>query len=126
MFRNLLKVLAIGSSFILATLSSLPAMSASNMMFFTGTQLYNLCRSPESGKQLICEGYILGVNDTIHSGYLSDHFNLCFPKGVEPSQLRLQVINFMENNPDVMHFVAEGIVAKTLELKYPCQKEESK
>jgi len=99
--------------------------AGSNVMFFNGSQLYNMCRDTNIVNQAACEGYILGIQDTIYSGYLAQYFDLCFPNGVTPAQLRLQTIKFMESNPNTMNFTAEGIVAKTLEGLYACKKEKN-
>jgi hypothetical protein len=104
-------------------ITSFNAVAGSNVLFFTGTQLYNMCRDSGVSNQAACEGYILGVQDTIYSGYLSEHFNLCFPNGVGPAQLRLQLIQFMEKNPNTMNFAAEGVVAKSLEVAFACPKQ---
>ena len=53
--------------------------------------------------------------------YSDSTFSLCFPPAVEVPQLRLQLIKFIENNPDLMNFAAEGLVAKSLENKYACK-----
>ena len=94
--------------------------AGSTKYFYSGTKLYNLCRSDTPINEALCEGYILGVQDSIYSGHLSEHFNVCLPEGVEPDQLRLQLINFIENNPNIMNFAAEGLVAKSLETSCAC------
>ncbi|XDZ68829.1 Rap1a/Tai family immunity protein [Alphaproteobacteria bacterium LSUCC0226] len=99
------------------------ALAGSNVLFFNGGQLYNMCKDTNTINQAACEGYILGVQDTIYSGYLSQHFNLCFPNGVTPAQLRLQTIKFMEANPNTMNVAAESIIAKVLEVSFACKKE---
>ena len=96
--------------------------AGSTKYFYSGTKLYNLCRADTPINEALCEGYILGVQDSIYSGHLSEHFNICLPEGVEPDQLRLQLINFIENNPNIMNFAAEGLVAKSLETSYACGK----
>ena len=96
--------------------------AGSTKYFYNGTKLYNLCRAENTIDEALCEGYILGVQDAIYSGHLSDHFSVCLPEGVEPDQIRLQLIRFIENNPDIMNFAAEGLVAKTLETSYACKK----
>ena len=93
----------------------------STKSFYNGTKLYNLCRAENTIDEALCEGYILGVQDAIYSGHLSDHFNVCLPEGVEPDQIRLQLIRLIGNNPDIMNFTAEGLVAKTLETSYACE-----
>ena len=95
--------------------------AGSTKYFYSGTKLYNLCRADTPINEALCEGYILGVQDSIYSGHLSDHFDVCLPEGVEPDQLRLQLINFIENNPNIMNFAAEGLVAKSLETTYACR-----
>ena len=95
--------------------------AGSTKYFYNGTKLYNLCRAETTINEALCEGYILGVQDSIYSGHLSDHFNVCLPEGVEPDQLRLQLIKFIENNPNIMNFAAEGLVAKSLETSYACK-----
>ena len=95
--------------------------AGSTKYFYNGNKLYNLCRAENAIDEALCEGYILGVQDAIYSGHLSDHFDVCLPEGVEPVQIRLQLIRFIENNPDIMNFAAEGLVAKTLETSYACR-----
>ena len=95
--------------------------AGSTKYFYNGTKLYNLCRAENAIDEALCEGYILGVQDSIYSGHLSEHFSVCLPEGVEPDQIRLQLIRFIENNPDIMNFAAEGLVAKTLETSYACK-----
>ena len=95
--------------------------AGSTKYFYNGTKLYNLCRAENAIDEALCEGYILGVQDAIYSGHLSEHFSVCLPEGVEPDQIRLQLIRFIEKNPDIMNFAAEGLVAKTLETSYACK-----
>ena len=97
------------------------SLAGSSKFFYTGTKLYNLCRADTSIDEALCEGYILGVQDSIYSGHLSEYFNICLPEGIEPDQLRLQLIQFIENNPNIMNFAAEGLVAKSLETSYACK-----
>ena len=96
--------------------------AGSTKYFYNGTKLYNLCRAENAIDEALCKGYILGVQDAIYSGHLSDHFSICLPEGVEPDQIRLMLVRFIENNPDIMNFAAEGLVAKTLETFYSCKK----
>ena len=108
---------------VLIYLSSIGSFlsAGSSKYFYNGTKLYNLCRAENSIDEALCEGYILGVQDAIYSGHLSEHFSVCLPEGVEPDQIRLQLIRFIEQNPDIMNFAAEGLVAKTLETSYGCK-----
>ena len=113
--RNLFYLISI--IFIGSSLSA-----GSTKFYYNGTKLYNLCRSENTLDEALCEGYILGVQDAIYSGHLSNHFSICMPEGVEQDQIRLQLIKFIEANPNIMNFVAEGLVAKSLETSYACAK----
>lgn len=118
--NSILTFNSVSVAFLLAfTANSL--LAGSTTFFYNGTKLYNLCRSEKPLDEALCEGYILGVQDAIYSGHLSDHFSLCLEEGVEPDQMRLQLLRFIENNPDIMHFAAEGLVAKSLETSYACK-----
>ena len=107
--------------YVVLVLAGTNSLAGSSKFFYTGTKLYNLCRADTPIDEALCEGYILGVQDSIYSGHLSEHFNVCLPEGVEVDQLRLQLINFIENNPNIMNFAAEGLVAKSLETSYACK-----
>ena len=120
-FKMLISILI--KLIVLVCLTSIGSFlsAGSTKYFYNGTKLYNLCRAENAIDEALCEGYILGVQDAIYSGHLSDHFSVCLPEGVEPDQIRLQLIRFIENNPDIMNFAAEGLVAKTLETSYACK-----
>ena len=93
----------------------------SNQLFFTGSTLYNFCRDKSIAHQSACEGYILSVNDNMFSNDYKNEYKICYPKGVSPAQLRLQLIKFIENNPDYMNEPANTIVIKSLLNKYKCK-----
>jgi len=120
-FKMLVSILIKLIVFIYLTSIGSFLSAGSTKYFYNGTKLYNLCRAENTTDEALCEGYILGVQDAIYSGHLSEHFSVCLPEGVEPDQIRLQLIRFIENNPDIMNFAAEGLVAKTLETSYACK-----
>jgi hypothetical protein len=97
------------------------AYAGSNVQFLNGAKLLEICKDPKAVNQSACEGYILGVQDAINSGHLSKRLNLCFPKGVSPKDLRLNLINFIEVMPQTAKFSGESVVAKSLELHYKCK-----
>jgi|TARA_B110000503_G_scaffold69739_1_gene108674 hypothetical protein len=98
------------------------AHAKSNVVFLIGDKFLSMCKDKELINQSACEGYILGVQDSISSGHLSNHFDLCFPDGVTPKKLRLNIINFLEVLPSMSKFSADNVVAKFLELNYKCKK----
>lgn len=89
--------------------------------FVTGNTLYQLCKSEDKRNNALCEGYIAGINDAMSSGYLNKYFQVCLPEGVSTTQLRLILIKYMEQIPQKLHYVAEGIVAEALGNTFPCK-----
>ena len=99
------------------------AFSGANTFFLNGSTLLQLCTSESFEEQAACEGYILGVQDSIFSGHLSDYVNICFPAVVGTRQLRLQFIQYANNNPAKLHFAAEGLVAESVASIFSCKVE---
>ena len=98
------------------------SFAGSNVQFFSGAKLLTLCKDTNAVNQSACEGYILGIQDAINSGHLSNFFNLCIPNGITPKDLRFQLINFIEMNPQTINFGGDSVVAKSLELNFKCKK----
>ena len=94
----------------------------SNQLFFTGSTLYHFFRDSNIAHQSVCEGYILSINDNMFSNEYKNDYKVCYPKGVSPAQLRLQLVKFIENNPDYMNEPANTIVIKSLLNKFKCKK----
>ena len=94
----------------------------SNVQFLNGAKLLEICKDTKAVNQSACEGYILGVQDSIAAGHLSKHFDLCFPDGITPKKLRLDFVNFLEVLPSMNKFSGDNVVAKYLELNYRCKR----
>jgi len=108
-------------SFIIFIVFFKSTYAGSNVQFLNGEKLLEICRDSKEVNQAACEGYILGIQDAINSGHLEKHLSLCFPKGVSPKDLRLNLINFIEVMPQTAKFSGESVVAKSLELHYKCK-----
>ena len=108
---------------IISHLSPSVALGGANTFFLNGATLLQLCASQSLEEQAACEGYILGVQDSIFSGHLSKYVNICFPAGVGTKQLRLQFIQHANNNPAKLHFAAEGLVAESVASIFSCKVE---
>ena len=100
--------------------------AGSSEAFLRANQLYSLCSSESKLDNAVCEGYIIGVNDSVFSGHLSNVFQVCYPAGISIEQLRLVLVKYMETVPEKLHFVAEGIVAEGLATVFQCQENQSK
>ena len=108
-------------SFIIFIIFFKNTYAGSNVQFLNGEKLLEICKDSKEVNQAACEGYILGIQDAINSGHLEKHLSLCFPKGVSPKDLRLNLINFIEVMPQTGKFSGESVVAKSLELHYKCK-----
>jgi len=108
-------------SFIIFIVFFKSTYAGSNVQFLNGEKLLEICKDSKEVNQAACEGYILGIQDAINSGHLEKHLSLCFPKGVSPKDLRLNLINFIEVMPQTGKFSGESVVAKSLELHYKCK-----
>tara|TARA_A100001011_G_scaffold296140_1_gene308608 strand:- start:81 stop:440 length:360 start_codon:yes stop_codon:yes gene_type:complete len=115
-------LLLISICFTSTTVLNKISFAGSNVQFFNGAKLLTLCKDTNANNQSACEGYILGIQDAINSGHLSQFFNLCIPDGITPKDLRLQIINFIRINPQTINFGGESVVAKSLELNFKCKK----
>jgi len=114
-----------GLSCFVLTLSLVSAAQASSSQaFLRANQLYSLCSSELKLDNVVCEGYIIGLNDSMYSGHLGNVFQVCYPDGVTIEQLRLVLVKYMETVPEKLHFVAEGVVAEGLATVFQCQEPE--
>jgi Rap1a immunity proteins len=85
-------------------------------MFMTGNLLYATCTS---GNTSICEGYIIGVADTLAGYYAKGQ--VCFsPPGVTADQVRDVVVRYIASNPAQRHFGAAGMIVRALASAFPC------
>lgn len=113
-------------AFLVLIITAVTAEASSTTSFIRGNQLLDLCKSNNTVEQGVCEGYVMGVNDTMHSGFLDKIFQVCIPLGVSPTQLRSVVINYMQTVPHKLNFVADGVVAEALAVAFQCQELEVK
>ena len=97
------------------------AQSSSTASFVKANQLYNICKSESKADMAACEGYIMGVNDSVYSGHLSEKIQICMPQGVTPSQNRLIVIKYIEKIPERINTMADVIVAEALSSAFKCK-----
>ena len=97
------------------------AHSSSSLGILKANELYSLCTSEQALDNSFCEGYVIGINDSMFSGHLSNIFQVCYPAGISIEQLRLVLIKYMETIPEKLHYVADGIVAEGLASVFQCQ-----
>jgi hypothetical protein len=69
----------------------------------------------------VCIGYIEGVADVLSSGTVLHGFKACFPVDLITGQLLDVVKNWIERNPEKLHYSAPGLVASALSSAFPCK-----
>ena len=106
---------------IIISTANTSAHSSSSLGILKANELYSYCSSEQAVDHSFCEGYIIGVNDSMFSGHLSNVFQVCFPPGISIEQLRLVLIKYMETIPEKLHYIADGIVAEGLATVFQCQ-----
>ena len=102
------------------------AVAGSNHAFLTAAQLVQYCVSQDPRRVAFCEGYILAVNDTVVAGYLKEYIGICYPEGLQPTDLRLAVVEYLARQTALQTYIAEGPVAEALGFKFPCENSPSK
>ena len=108
--------------FMLAALASLALIAVSpgaGAGFESGTTLLEKCGGGEAEKAA-CSGYILAIADVLAEG---PHFGwrACMPEGVRAGQVKKAVVRWLGNNPRILHYEADGLVAKALSDAFPCR-----
>lgn len=102
---------------------SVNSFAGSNHAFLTAGQLVQYCVSQDPRRLAFCEGYILAVNDTVAAGYLGEEIGICYPKGLNPTDLRLAVVEYLAKDitSAIQSYIAEGPVAEALNFQFPCE-----
>ena len=82
--------------------------------FQSGNQLLMLCKdSFGSFNNGVCLGYVSGVTDTMGS-------NICLTSGVTVQQLDSVVKKYMNEHPEILHYLASSIIREALIKAFPC------
>lgn len=103
-----------------AVISSSSPADGGALSFFTGSQLYEWCKSED----LHCGSYVAGISDYLSFATALDrHIKLayCPPKGMTVREAVLIFQGFIEKHPQLLHETAAGGVSLALTEMYPCE-----
>jgi hypothetical protein len=92
------------------------------LAFKNGNLLKGDCDSKVSFSNGLCDGYIVGVADTMAGGDTINGFRACFPSDVTAKQVLDVARQYLDQNPAQRHSTAVGLLAKALEEAFPCKK----
>ena len=103
----------------LAALALIAASPEAGAGFESGTTLLEKCRGGQAEKAA-CSGYILAVADVLAEG---PHFGwrACMPDGVPAGRVEQAAVRWLGNNPQILHYAADGLIAKALSDAFPCR-----
>ena len=113
----------LGKRFLFAAVSIVclsQAGAVSNFLGLNGRNLLTLCTSDSKDSLSACEGYLLGVQDTMHDHRFGFLFSTCFPAGVSVTQMRIELIRKLESSKIPLSAPAVEFVVDFLNEKYGC------
>lgn len=96
---------------------------------FSGAYLNKICGVNDKGQEIspgahaACQSYISGVVDyhnMLRSMKIAPEIDICVPDHVTLNEMHLQVLKYLEANPQHDSFVAAPAVLLALYAKYPC------
>lgn len=96
---------------------------------FSGAYMIKICGVNDKGQEIspgahaACQSYISGIVDyhnMLRSMKIAPEIDICIPEGVTLNDMHLQVLKYLERNPQHDGFVAAPAVLMALYEKYPC------
>ena len=102
---------------------------------FSGAYLNKICGVNDKGQEVspgahaACQSYISGVVDyhnMLRSMKIAPEIDICVPDNVTLNEMHLQVLKYLEANPQHDSFVAAPAVLLALFAKYPCMTKKKK
>lgn len=110
---------------VAALWSGQAAAQADIRHFVDGNKLLSDCTSTVQHSQSYCLGYIVGIADALaeasSNGGSFRGFRSCSPGNRTQGQLLDVVVQWLQRNPQLRHYMASGLVAKALSDAFPCK-----
>jgi hypothetical protein len=97
------------------------AWGTSNFVGLNGKSLHSICSSTNRDFLSACEGYILGIQDTVQNHKFGFLFSLCFPDGVTVTMMRKQLLEYMEIRTHLFGEPAVEMVTGMFARNYACK-----
>jgi hypothetical protein len=95
------------------------------MAQFTGMELLNMCTTEAEGQDVVCMGYLLGLNDAMNFNNAKleapQRIYCVPPESVTSWQIQLVVIKYLEDHPEKLHEEAVVGVMDALTKAFPCE-----
>ena len=114
----------LGKRLLIALMLSLAvghSWGVSNFVGLSGKSLHAICSSANRDFLSACEGYILGIQDTVQNHKFGFLFSLCFPDGVSETMMRKQLLEYMEIRSHLFNEPAVELVTGMFERNYACK-----
>lgn len=89
----------------------------------TGNELLALCEAPrDTPLNKLCEGYIWVSSEgyDIAEVWSGQCRNWIEPEGVTPREIYWLIVEWMRDNPDMLHHEMEVVIVSALKAAFPC------
>lgn len=90
--------------------------------FINGNMLLQYCREPRGTFGFgACSGYVTAIADALARDPVGGYRACMPPDSVTAGQVRDIAVQWLQRNPQLRHYSAEGLVAKALSEAFPCR-----
>jgi hypothetical protein len=96
------------------------ASGAEGRAYFVGNQLHEYCQSTELWQKSECRGYVAGVVDTLKYVGKNGKYEICISDLVSRGQLRDIAKKYLENHPEMRHYLGWVLVYNSMRDAFPC------
>lgn len=104
----------------IAAIAMVAATTHANAAFESGNSLLARANLSDPGDDIYFLGYVVGVADRITSNPFGTV--VCLPSNVTKGQVSAVVRKWLENNPAMLHYGADGLILDALHQSFPCPK----
>jgi hypothetical protein len=92
-----------------------------NRGYLYGSELLRDCTGGFSQSLARCEGYLVGVHDTVRAyEEWTGVREVCSPKKTTPANLRSTIVDYLSGRSDYLTGQAASVAVLALREKYPC------
>jgi hypothetical protein len=121
MIKKLFKCVSTAAFTTIFILNGNPSVIADeNTYYLSSKSLLTYCQSNLPLENGICQGYLVGIVDSIYSGHQSEFVSICIPKGINSSDLKSLFITYATEYPEFFERPADGLFTDALAFKYSC------
>ena len=115
----MVKCLLAGAAIAAISLGSARAADTASVIL-SGDELLSNCLSQDSGRNLLCAGYIAGVADALAVSRVHDGRPPCMPAAATVAQVQDVAVRYLRQHPDYGKTTAAGSVMNAIMAEWKC------